>query len=290
MAKILFLGARSFVGKGLPESLDLHNHVVQMYSHGVRRREGCYIWGDYLHISSETLLDDQYDVVINLVVLKNQSVEDNVRFIQSLIEFCNAHQVKKLIHFSSIMVYNYQEPVVCEQTRIDSSADTYMRGYGQIKIAVDEYLFTHRQELDAELIIVRPGYVLADDRPCPFIINLPFGMHVIKGDKRSRQPIVLREDIHRALAAIIATEHNNPVYHFFPSDGMTKYQYAKQTVGGWILTMPKWLFERVPYILAKWHIIPWALYSRFEGMYIYSDFQSRRTEGKLELKFQSVAK
>ena len=289
MAKILIFGARSFVGKGLLEFLERQNHVVQMFSHGECRRDNKYIWCDYLQLSSCTFWDEQYDIVINLVVLKDQSVEDNIQYIHSLIDFCNTHHVKKLIHFSSIMVYNYGESVVSEQTPIARLSETYMQGYGRIKIAVDEYLLTLRQELDAELVLVRPGYVLADNRPCPFIINLPLGIHLIKGDKRSKQPIVLREDIHRALAAIIATEHNNPVYHFFPSDGMTKLRYAQQTVGGLVLTMPKWLFERIPYALAKLHVIPWSLYSRFQGMYIYSDFQSVQTEQKLQIHFNSLA-
>lgn len=289
MAKILILGARSFVGKGLPELLGRHNHVVHMFSHGDCRRENKYIWGDYLQLSSCAFWDEQYDIVINLVVLKDRSVDDNIQYIHSLIDFCHTHHVKKLIHFSSIMVYNYGELVVSEQTPIARSSETYMQGYGLIKIAVDEYLLTHCHDFNAELVLVRPGYVLADNRPCPFIINLPLGIHLIKGDKRSKQPIVLREDIHRALAAIIATEHNNPIYHFFPSDGMTKLRYAQQTVGGVVLTMPKWLFERIPYALAKLHVIPWSLYSRFQGMYIYSDFRSVQTEQKLQIHFNSLA-
>lgn len=288
MAKILILGARSFVGKELPEFLGLHDHVVQMFSHGKDRRDGNYIWGDYLHMPSCRFVDELYDIVINLVVLKEQSIDDNIQYIHSLVDFCNSHHVKKLIHFSSIMVYNYGEPSVSEHTLIARSAETYMMGYGKIKIAVDEYLLTHRHELGAELVLVRPGYVLADNRPCPFIINLPLGIHVIKGNKRSKQPMVRREDIHQALLAIINKEQNLPVYHFFPSDGMTKYRYARQSAGGLILTMPKCLFERIPYALAKMHLIPWALYSRFEGMYIYSDFHSEQTEQALNVHFTSI--
>jgi hypothetical protein len=134
-------------------------------------------------------------------------------------------------------------------------------------------------------VLVRPGYVLADDRPCPFIKKLPLGFSVIKGNKKSKQPIVRREDIHQALLKIIETEHNLGVYHFFPNNGMTKYRYAKRTVGGMILTMPKWLFKNVPLLMCKIGLMPKALYSRFEGMYIESDFSSELTEEKLNLKF-----
>lgn len=287
MANILIFGARSFVGTGLADYL-CNQHNVELFSRGVEAKADNVIYGDYLALAANPYLSTTYDVVINLAILKNQSVDDNIRYAQALIDFCNTHHVKKLIHFSSIMVYDYEEPVVNEQTHIEESAKTYMRGYGMIKLAVDEYLLQHRDELYAELVLVRPGYVLADNRPCPFIVNLPLKIHAIKGDKRSKQPIVLRGDIHKALAAIIDTEKNDPVYHFFPSDGMTKYRYAKKTVGGMILTMPKWLFERIPYALAKLHIIPWSMYSRFQGMYIYSDFQSVETEKKLNMHFTSL--
>ena len=289
MAKILIFGARSFVGYGLPTTLEKHSHLVDLFSRGEEGKQDNVIYGDYLHICENPYFSAEYDVVINLAILKDQSTEVNIQYIRLLVDFCKSHKVKKLIHFSSIMVYDYQAAVVDENTPAETRTATHKRGYGMIKVAVDEYLLQHRDELYAELVLVRPGYVLADNRPCPFIVNLPLKIHVIKGDKRSKQPIVRREDIHKALAAIIDTEKNDPVYHFFPSDGMTKYRYAKKTVGGMILTMPKWLLERIPYALAKLHIIPWSMYSRFQGMYIYSDFQSVQTEKKLNMHFTSLA-
>lgn len=289
MAKILILGARSFVGTGLADSLRGEHHVT-LFSRGVEQKTDNTIYGDYMALEGNPFFAAVYDAVINFAILKDQSLEDNLRYAKAVIDFCNTHHVKKLIHFSSMMVYNYDEKEVNERTPIEKLTETYMRGYGEIKVAVDEYLLQHRDELSAELVLVRPGYVLADNRPCPFIINLPLGVRVIKGDKRSRQPVVIREDIHKAIASIIDIEKNDPVYHFFPSDNMTKYQYAKNTVGGLILTMPKWLFERIPYAFAKLHIIPWSLYLRFQGMYIYSDFQSVRTEQKLNIHFKSIAR
>ena len=288
MANILILGAHSFVGQGLQKVLAENHHTVELFSRGVDGRRGNTILGDYLRVDENSFFAPEYDVVINLAVLKDRAVEDNVQYIRSLVEFCKSHKVKKLIHFSSIMVYDYQLSIVDEQTPAETQAITRKRGYGEIKIAVDEYLQSVRDTLPFELVLVRPGYVLADGVKSPFIINLPLGIHVIKGNKRSKQPIVRREDIHKALLSIINKEQNNPIYHFFPLDGMTKFRYAKQTVGGVILTMPKWFFERIPYALAKLHVISWALYSRFEGMYIYSDFHSEQTEQALDIHFTSI--
>ena len=134
--------------------------------------------------------------------------------------------------------------------------------------------------------MVRPGYVLADNRPAPFIKRLPFGINVILGNKRSKQPIVRREDIHKALVKIIETEKNLPVYHLFQNNDITKYAFAKQMVGGLILTLPKAIFERIPYLMMKLHIIKPSLYSRFDGMYNYNVASSEMTEKKLKIQFK----
>ena len=50
--------------------------------------------------------------------------------------------------------------------------------------------------------------------------------------------------------------------------------------------MPKIIFKAIPYIMMKLKFIKPALYSRFEGMYIESDFQSQETQKKLNIKFR----
>ena len=284
MTKILVCGANSFVAQGFVGILQCQGYEVDTFSRGHNNS----VSGVYQEIDKNEKLAAQYDVVVNFAVLKTESVEENVKYAKSLIKMCKERRVKKLIHFSTIMNYDYNEKAVTEKTPIEKLSDTIKKGYAEIKIAVDEYLLSVKDSLSFELVLVRPGYVLADGRPCPFIKKLPIGFSVIKGNKRSKQPIVKREEIHQALVQIIKIEHNDGVYHFFPNDGMTKYRYAKQTVGGVILTMPKWLFKGVPQIMCKVGIMPKALYSRFEGMYIKSVFSSSRTEEKLNIKFTSI--
>ena len=134
--------------------------------------------------------------------------------------------------------------------------------------------------------MVRPGYVLAEGRPAPFIKRLPGSISVILGNKKSKQPIVRREDIHEALVRIIEMQKNLPVYHLFQNNDITKYAFAKQTVGGVILALPKVIFERIPYLLMKLHVIKPALYSRFDGMYNYNIASSKITENKLNMQFK----
>lgn len=277
MAKILICGATSFVAKGFKELLLQEGYEVDTFG----RRNG-----SYLEIDKNEELSKEYDAVVNFAVLKDLSIEDNVRYMEALIRMCKEHGVKKLIHFSSIMVYNYHLGKLDENSPIDTVADTMMEGYGKMKIAVDEYLNSVKEGLPFEVVMVRPGYVLADGRPAPFIKRLPGGMNVILGNKKSKQPIVRREDIHEALVRIIETEKNLPVYHLFQNNDITKYAFAKQTVGGMILPLPKIIFERIPYLMMKMHVIKPALYSRFDGMYNYNVASSEMTEKKLNMQFK----
>lgn len=286
MSNILLCGARSFVGSGLADLLNANSYNVDCFSRGAESRKGNIVFGDYLKIHQNKELADFYDVVVNLAVIKDGTRESNIEYIKNLVVLCKEKKVKKLIHFSTIMNYAYSQPTVTEDTPIEILQETVKRGYAEYKIAVDQYLLSVKDSLPFEVIFVRPGYVLAEGVACPFIKRLPFGLTFIKGNKSSRQPVVKREDIHKAVLAIMKIEKNNSVYHFFPNNGMTKYRYAKETVGGIVICMPKWLFRGVPALLCKLHIISPSLFSRFDGMYIESDFISAVTEVKLNMKFQ----
>ena len=277
MKKILICGATSFVAKGFKELLIQQGFDVDTFG---RKK------GSYLEIDKNPMLADSYEAVVNFAVLKDQSIEDNVSYMKSLVEMCKQKQVKKLIHFSSIMVYSYHLGKLDENSPIDKVANTMMEGYGKIKIACDEFLNSIKQSLPFEVVMVRPGYVLADNRPAPFIKRLPCGVSVILGNKKSRQPIVKREDIHLALLKIIETDKNLPVYHLFQNNDITKYNFAKQTVGGLILVLPKFIFEGLPRLMMKMGMMKKALYSRFDGMYNYNVASSTMTESKLNIKFK----
>lgn len=282
---ILICGSHSFVSGGIIQKILSSGCNYDMFSRGNESRNGDRIYGKYIGIASNKFLNDNYDIVINFAVLKDDTVENNIRYIKSLLKLCAEKNVKKLIHFSTIMNYNYHLPSINEKTDIETLKNTSKRGYAEIKIAVDNYLLSVKKTLPFELILVRPGYVLADNRPCPFIKPLRCGFAIIKGNKKSRQPIVKREDIHEALIKIINIGNNDVVYHFFPNDKMTKYRYAKLLGYKHIIVMPKLIFKYVPLLLMKIGIMPKSLYSRFDGMYIESDFSSERTEDKLSIKF-----
>lgn len=285
MSKILICGATSFVAKGLVEILRNKGHEIDLFSRGDVIKNGNVITGDYLTIANNEFLSPEYDSVVNYAVIKDGTVESNLQYIKSLVKMCQDKGVKKLIHFSSVMAYGYHVGMINENTPIETLEETWKKGYGAFKIGVDQYLMSVRGTLPFEVVFVRPGYVLADNRPCPFIKPLPIGFTLIKGDSKSKQPIVKREDIHEAILKIIETDDNLPVYHFFPNDGMTKYRFAMQMGYKRLIPMPRLLFKYLPWLMMKMGIMPKAMYSRFDGMYNECDFSSELTEKKLGIKF-----
>ena len=285
MSKILICGATSFVAKGLAELLRSKGHEIDVFSRGKISKNGKVITGNYLTIANNEYLAPVYDSVVNYAVIKDGTVESNLQYIKSLVKMCQDKGVKKLIHFSSVMTYGYHVGMINENTPIETLEETWKKGYGEFKIAVDQYLMSIRDSLPFEVILIRPGYVLADNRPCPFIRPLPLGLTLIKGDSESKQPIVKREEIHKAILKIIETDDNLPVYHFFPNDGMTKYRFAMQMGYKHLIPMPRLIFKYLPWFMMKMGIMPKAMYSRFDGMYNECEFSSELTEKKLGIKF-----
>lgn len=281
--KILIIGNRSFVASGLEKILINAGLEVDCYTRGSNeRKEGNNNSGNIMELASNTNLDEKYDIVLNFVILKNEDTDENIRFIKSLIDFCKLKNVKQLIHFSSIMVYDNNEKTINEKTEIEEI--THKKGYGEVKIEVDKYLLS-QQNLPFKVSLVRPGYVLAENRACPFIKRLPLGISIIKGNRNSVQPIVKREDIHKALLNMIQLNSSEQVYLFTPSTQTTKYEFAKQNFGGIILTLPKWLVLGITSLLLKEKVIPTSLFVRVEGMYIETIYDSKHTEKVLNIKF-----
>ena len=282
---VVIFGKNSFVASGIDSILSEGGYQSDFFTRGKEGRSGNIVSGKTDQILENKYFQAHYDALINYVVLKDAGINENIEFIKSLLEFSKKHKVKKFIQFSSIMVYRYDETNVDECTPNEPLSKTDKKGYGEIKIAVDEYLLSVKDEFPFEIILVRPGYVLDENRKCPFVKALPMGFNMIKGNKESKQPVVLKNSIHKAILQILSIEDNHTVYHFFSDNDQTKYQFAKEKFKGINLIMPEIIFKTIPFILSKIGIFPKSIYSRFEGMYIKTTFSSKKTEEKLQIKF-----
>lgn len=87
MNNILICGAHSFVAAGLSQKLKEENFVVEYFSRGENKRIDSVIYGKYQEIDRNIFFDSKYQTVINFAVIKDKTVEANINYIKSLIEF-----------------------------------------------------------------------------------------------------------------------------------------------------------------------------------------------------------
>src|SRR5207244_12868821 len=105
-------------------------------SRGPVARDGDSVTGpvDQLHEHPE--LAESFDIVINYILLKDETIERNEKFIESLVKFCFARSVKHLIHISSMSVYSGDVQIVRQDSVVETNAQK--KGYyGSVMVAQD---------------------------------------------------------------------------------------------------------------------------------------------------------
>jgi len=282
MLKILLCGNKSFVATGLQQKLVEAGFLVDCFTRGDEERKGSQITGDVFNVSSNRYLANYYDVVINFIVLKDCNIAENLRYINELIDLCRIKSIKNLIHISSIIVYDNQEPFIDENTIIEEHTDK--TGYGAIKIGVDRYLLSLK-DINFKISFIRLGYVLTEGQQVPFIRKLPFGFSLIKGDKNSVLPLVKREVIHQAIVNMLKLKNLETVYLFVPDGNKTKYEFVKETLLNRYFFLPKWFILGVANLFTKIRLLSKSFYTRLEGMFIESQYNSSKTQKLLDIKF-----
>ena len=227
--KVLICGHRSFVATGLIKELENNGISYDCFSRGKVIRDGNVVTGDVLNMADNDLLDE-YDTVVNYIILKEQSVEDNIAYVQALLDFCKKKNVKHLLQISSISVYPNEADVVTETTSIEKDYHN-KGGYASIKVAVDHYLMEHPVE-GMSVSFIRPGYIYTKNREISkaAILVSKLGMNVLLGDKKTTLPLICRETLHKAITKIIVAEKKEPVYLLLNKDKATgtKYNFVCQ--------------------------------------------------------------
>ena len=286
MKKILLCGERSYVAKGLTTKLEKEGIQFDCFSRGTLQRNGLFISGDIFSMSSNPYLDT-YDTVINFIIVKNESIGANVAYIKELLHFCEIRKVKHLIHISSISVYPNTAKSINELSDIES--DPTLKGsYAGVKVAVDQYLLSH-PVAGMHISLVRPGYIYSKNQEVSKsgILKTVLGINILFGDKRTTLPLINKSVLHQALIKIAQSEERKEVYLLLDSNSEkgTKYNFAKQQWGGYMLTIPRFPFLFAARMLKAFKIIQPAHFSKVVGLFKDTKFDSSFTEQVLEMSF-----
>jgi len=208
--RILLAGHRSFAARGLSARLQAAGHEVTCFSRGAEYRDGDVVTGSVLALPEHPALQDSFDAVINLIVLKGDSVEQNRMYARALLRFCSDRRINRLVHVSSVSVYPSSRKVVNESTGME--ADPARRGtYGAWKIAADAELIENKPQ-DLHLVLVRPGFILGPGLVNPIVGNafrLPSNRLLCLGSSRAILPVISRGLLHEALVRALQA----PIQH-----------------------------------------------------------------------------
>ena len=282
--KVLICGHKSFAASGLHGVLGAEGHEVSCFSRGRMERAEHEITGDVFKMDENPYLRDNYDVVINFIIIKNEGVQPNLDYMQSLLRFCEKTGVKRLVQISSISVYANEASDVDERSPIETCLEKKGR-YAQIKIAVDQLL----AKAKIQVSFVRPGFIVSDGCPIPsagILQRLPLGVGLLLGGIQTPLPLLNRGVFHRALARLVREKEMPDVCLMFANRGDTKRSLARQMFGGPIIVLPAWLIRLSAVLAHKCRLLSFSQYHQIIGLYKTTHFNSAQTETQLGVKFE----
>ena len=205
--KVLLCGHRSFAAQGLMDVLRMNEHDVICFSRGPVGRNGDIVTGPVMELHDNPHLPKTCDTVVNYVLLHGESVETNLEYIKSLLNFCESRSVKHLIHISSCSAYKNSARYIDEDALIES--DPRKKGpYAAVKAAQETYI-TANAPIGLKISHIRPGLIIANGMG-GYIggigIRLPWNSIIGLGNARSQLPLITRDAVNKTVACLV----NNP--------------------------------------------------------------------------------
>lgn len=285
--KVLVCGHRSLASRNLLGELQKHNGLdIFCFSRGEQRKEGNVISGDVYSMSDNPYLQEDFDVVINYILIKGESIETNLRYLKSLVNYCKQRQVKRLIHISTISVYPNEAELADETSAIEHN--TIRKGvYGALKIKCDEFLMKEC-EGGPSLIFLRPGYIVEDGEQPKFggiMVGLPLNGALLLGDKKTSLPLIYRSRMNQAIANLIDSDIQTGTFLLLENKGGTKYSFIKQFTNRWVIWPPKCFSVSAAWLLWKMRLFSENKYHLVKGLFKHTVFDSRQTEKRLKVIF-----
>lgn len=287
MSKILICGQRSFAASGLREKLLSANHEVEVFSRGEFQKVDWVISGDIYHMSENYLLAKDYDIVINFILVKGGSLEDNLRYAESVASFCKKNGVKRLLHISSVSVYKNDAHYIDEDS--DFETDYRNKGaYASLKVAVDLKLHELMQDGKCKLSFVRPGFIVEDVKTASLTgiaVKTPLG-YILLGNDKTSMPIIRKTVLHKVLCEICnSNDIYRPVYLVLENNHGTKLDFLKQRgINPWVL--PKGFIVGFAKIAKLIGVLSKARFSQIEGLFKDTYFDSSETEFAVGFNFK----
>lgn len=204
--KVLLCGHRAFAARGLRERLRADGHEVVCFSRGPLRADGDTVSGPVDAVHENPHLQRAFDTVVNYILVKDGSIDENLAYLDSLLELCRRGGVGHLLHISSVSVHKGSVRVVNEAAAVET--DPSRKGsYGGLKVATESHVRDRVPE-GVKLSLVRPGFVLGAGLESPIVgmaFRLPWNRLLLLGSPRNQVPLTTRAQLNEAVATVVAS-------------------------------------------------------------------------------------
>jgi nucleoside-diphosphate-sugar epimerase len=249
--KILLLGSSSFAARGLITRLEEDGHEVYTFHRGDTGRKDSRIYGSVMDLGGNTFLNESFDIIINYIVIKDGTVEENGAYIDELLRFCETCGAERLIHISSVSVYAGSVHHVVEDAAVEQ--DPGKKGaYGALKVIQDLHL-GKRKNTRLEVVYVRPGFILGKGLENPIIgmaMRLGGGLVLQLGSGRNRVPVTTRQLVNDAVTRLTATQLDETEMVVVVADkgSPSRREWLEECctcagIGKTVIGLPKWLWQ-----------------------------------------------
>jgi len=294
---ILLCGSSSFAAKGLDELLSQNGYNVITFNRGSEACRNNAVTGNVTEINKNKFLTVSPGTVINFLLLKGDSVDNNVLYIKSLLDFCRQKKVKHLIHISSISVYKSNCKLINEKAVIEK--DPAKKGeYGAWKVAVDNYLLSNPVE-GLSVSFVRPGFVLGKGLLNPVVGNAfrtPWNKLLLYGTGKTIMPLTTHTVLHQSLLKLVGIEEQEKfnIYVIVDNHSPVKQDYIKTCselfgISEKVISLPGWFWLTAGFfgdiadrLVLKKNL---GLYQKFYNATRKTSYDSSITEKELGLNF-----
>jgi nucleoside-diphosphate-sugar epimerase len=284
MKKILLLGERSFAATGLYKLLVDNGYHIDCFSRGTESRKDDHVRGNVYKISQNRFLSDEYDVVINFIVIKNGSIDENIKFIKEVDRLCQQKKVSNLLQISSISVYPHRADHIDETSEIE--LDPSVKGnYGSVKIAVDRFLEEKKPKYSVSYL--RPGYIYTNDANrasniSGIGINILNSVAIILGNKSTPLTLIERQRFHEAILRIIKSESKKKCYLLFENNNSTKKDFLKRCGYKIIIGLNSHLIISISFFLKFFGVIDRSKLQQIKSLFRKTRYSNYTTEYELD--------
>lgn len=178
--RILITGATGFIGRHFLKDVDLRDYAIRLITRSktnlLTQQYPSFevMEADLNELDQMLVAAAGVDIIINTAAeVRNAAFleKTNIGGTQNLIKVIEKHQIKKLIHLSSVGVagyqYSYNKLEVNEQSACNPKNE-----YERTKLASEQLLLEAQKKLPFDLDIIRPTNVFGEEHPFNALLGL----------------------------------------------------------------------------------------------------------------------